>query len=169
MTKKSNVLISPKDVREYRGRQIIRQNYFDPLTGITLDMQNSVQDHCHQTQRCRQAMHRQSNAFEGKVANAYIRMLKWLTDEPLPVILRRLADYLEEEPSKVYHPGYLKKSLTLFMQLTAQQRSAILQSLGLPPCKNDKARKEAFKKYIRKGEMDYQEILDMFEKVKETK
>ena len=64
-----------------------------------------VVDHCHVTGRIRGALHRSCNSGEGKVFNAVGRWVVGKMDYSLVIpALRRLADYLEKEPSEyIYH------------------------------------------------------------------
>ncbi len=164
LTKKANTLTTATDVRRFREQLIKEQNGIDLITKLPLV--KPILEHDHATQKIRGVVSSTVNVWLGCLERAHSRYLKHWLDVPLPDLLEGCAEYLRLKQHDVYHPRFIKKSLTLYMQLTSTQRSLILQQLNLPACKNDTQRKAAFKKYISKGSMDYQEILDMFEGVK---
>lgn len=126
-----------------------------------------MQDHCHFTQHCRAALNRNSNAFEGLVFNAYRRCLQWLTDVPLPDILRNLANYLEEDYShNPYHVGWMKRVKTDFNKLNSKQMKQVLETFGKPDGKNLVERKKMFASIILDKSLGYDKIRQAIDKVK---
>lgn len=124
-------------------------------------------DHCHSTQFCRGALNRNSNAFEGLVYNAYKRCLGWLTDVPLPNLLRNLAEYLEKDYSaNPYHTGWMKKVKVEFNKLNASQQNKVLVGLGSSEGSNPSKRKELFSKLVLQRELGYDSIISVINKVK---
>jgi hypothetical protein len=125
-------------------------------------------DHSHDTQHCRAALHLQTNAFEGLVFNAYKRCLGWLTDIPLPDILRNLANYLEQDySSNAYHNGWLKKVKTIFNSLTAYQQNVALDLLAHEHGTNAKERKSLFDKIVLDRELGFDKIQPILEFAKQ--
>ena len=106
------------------------------------------------------------NAFEGLVFNAYKRCLHWLTDKPLPDILRNLATYLEQDYSNnPYHVDWMKKVATEFNKTSAKQQNAILEALGESQGGNLAERKKLLKKAILKRQHGYEEVLRIIKNV----
>lgn len=160
-------LYTAAEIKKYKEQQIKKQNGIDPILGIPFPKGNICQDHDHFTQHCRGALHFQSNAFEGKVINAYVRCLGWLTDVPLPTILRNLADYLEADYSSApYHSGFMKKLKTKFNSCNSKQQDEILESLGYLKGKNTQERKEIFAKLVLDRKLGFDIIKGMIDKVK---
>ena len=105
-------LLTPADIRRTREKLLEQQQGLDPILKRKIKPEEGVLDHDHRSQHCRAVLHRQTNAFEGLVFNAYRRCLEWLdrTVDPkshrqyepiaLSSVLRNLADYLEGEDRK---------------------------------------------------------------------
>jgi len=91
------------------------------ITGIKLNYDNAVIDHCHITKKeikngclgidgkglLRGAIINQVNVFVGKIENGWKRSGSHLLGLSLPDILRRIADYIENPPlvhEKIVHP-----------------------------------------------------------------
>lgn len=162
-------LYTATEVKQYKEEQIKLQSGIDPILGIEFPKGTICQDHDHLTQHCRAALHLQSNAWEGKVVNAYTRCLKWLTDVPLPTLLRNLANYLEQDYSaNAYHPSWMKSCKTRFNALSAKQQDAVLESLVYPKGTNLKQRKEIFSKLVLDRNIGYDKLISVINNVKET-
>ena len=160
-------LYTAKEIKEFRDSQVKKQNGIDPILGTEFPKGSICQDHCHDTQHCRAALHLQTNAFEGKVINAYTRCLKWLTDVPLPTLLRNLADYLEVDYSgNPYHVGWQKKVKTEFNKLNATQQNQVLVTLGSTEGSNPSKRKELFAKIVLTRGIGYDTIRNVINDVK---
>ncbi len=160
-------LYNTKDVQRIRELLLRQQKGIDPILKQNLLLEDAVLDHDHVTQHCRAALHRQSNAFEGLVFNAYRRCLGWLTEESLPDILRNLADYLEMDfQNNPYHVGWIKKVQTEFNQLNADQQRLVLKEIKADSGTNATARKNSFRKKILKDKLEYNDIKDILRKVK---
>lgn len=141
------------------------QNGIDPITKEPFK-ETVAQDHCHITQHCRAALNRNSNAFEGLVTNAYTRCLKWLTDVPLPELLRNLAEYLEVDYSNnPYHTGWMKRIKTNFNKLSARQQNDVLVHFGSQLGSNPKQRKELFRNLVMQRELGYDKILSVIKDI----
>lgn len=162
-------LYTSREVSEIRGLLHDRQNSICPILGESLDIKDSVCDHDHQTQHVRAALHRQSNAFEGLVFNAYKRCLEWVTDKPLPELLRNLATYLEQDYSgNPYHTGWQKKIQTLFNALKEKQKDDVLCALGYDKQTNGLARKKVFRKAVLSRKFGYLELKSIIESSKSS-
>lgn len=145
-------------MKEFKEQLIKAQNGIDPILNEPFK-ETVCLDHDHFSQHCRAALNRNTNAFEGLVVNAYKRCLSWLTDKPLPEILRGLALYLEKDyTSNPYHPSFLKKLKVEFNKLSASQQNEVLKSLGSTPGSNPKIRKELFAKIAMQRELGYDNI-----------
>jgi len=155
-----------KEIKEFRDKQIKLQNGIDPITKEPFK-EIAAQDHCHTTQHCRAALNRNSNAFEGLVTNAYTRCLKWLTDVPLPQLLRNLADYLEVDYSNnPYHTGWMTKVKIEFNKLSARQQNDVLAHFGSRLGSNPKHRKELFRSLVIDRSLGYDVILSTIKEIK---
>jgi hypothetical protein len=138
------------------------QKGVDPITKEPIKANQAVLDHCHDSQKVRAAISRQSNSWEGLVFNAYKRCMSWYTDKPLAELLRNLADYLEQDYSKnPHHPGWLKKVKTEFNKLSEGAKDRALLNLGSSVGKNSTERKKLFDKAIKSKRFTFKEILEM--------
>lgn len=155
------------DVKEERRRLYDKQNGIDPILKTEIPFNETVCDHDHTAQNTRAALHRQTNVFEGRVVNAYTRGLKWLTDLPLPAILRNLAAYLEEDYSQnPHHPGWIKRVTIDFKKLKVQGQVNVLKQLGQENVKPTN-RVPAFTKAIQSKQFGYLVVKSLIEKEKE--
>ncbi len=163
-------LYTAKEIKEFKEQQIKEQKGIDPILQEPFPSGTICMDHSHSTQHCRAALHLQTNAFEGKVINAYIRCLKWLTDKPLPDILRNLAEYLEKDYSNnPYHNGWLKAVQSKFNTLREQQKDRVLIVLGGEAGKNAADRKKKFKELINNRDFGYDLIQAVIKQEQESK
>lgn len=152
-------LYTPTDIKKVRELLIQCQKGIDPILNETFS-EVPVLDHDHDTQHVRAVLNRNTNAFEGLVFNAYKRCLKWMTDKPLPEILRELAIYLEQDYShNPYHSGWLSKVKTEFNKLKEGDKDKVLIALGSKAGKNGIERKKLFSKVILNKELGYTLIL----------
>lgn len=154
-------LYTTADVAKERKRLYDQQEGIDPILCVPVKFSESVCDHDHDTQHTRAALHRQTNAFEGKVVNAYSRCLKWLTDVPLSVILRNLADYLEKDYTKnPHHPGWLKRVEIDFKKLPAAEQAVVLSKMKIEAQPNGDKRVKAFVAGVKTQDYTYLQIKD---------
>lgn len=157
-------LYTPNDIKRVRDELVKKQKGIDPILKEPFKEVPCL-DHSHTTQHVRAALNRNVNAFEGLVFNAYKRCLHWLTDKPLPDILRNLATYLEQDYSNnPYHVDWMKKVATEFNKTSAKQQNAILEALGESQGGNLAERKKLLKKAILKREKGYEEIMKIIKK-----
>lgn len=158
-------LYTATEIKREKQRLLAKQNNIDPVLKEFVQDKDAVCDHCHVTQHTRAALHRQSNAFEGLVFNAYKRCLGWITDKPLPELLRNLADYLEQDYSdNPYHNGWVKRVNTDFNKLKEHSKDVVLAQLDQPKGSNGKQRKELFRKAILTRSHGYDKIRSIIEK-----
>lgn len=159
-------LYTPTDVKRVRDSLAKEQKDIDPILKEPFK-ETKVCDHDHLTQNVRAALNRNTNAFEGKVYNAWIRCLKWLSDKPLPEILRNLADYYEQDYSKnPLHPGWLKRLSIDFSSLNESSKKEVLQYMNQPQGANAAERKKEFKKALMSRSFSFAEIRDLIQEKK---
>ena len=160
-------LYTPTDVKQLREQLAKQQQGIDPILKEPF-CETQALDHDHTTQHVRAVLNRNTNAFEGLVFNAYKRCLKWMTDKPLPEILRNLAVYLEQDYSHLpYHPNWMKRVSIDFNKLKEQQKDDVLIELGSEKQGNAKARKAAFTVLVKDRALGYTEIVAAINKFKE--
>ncbi len=162
-------LYNPKDVKRIRDEFVKRQNGIDPILKERFK-EVAVLDHCHSSQHVRAALNRNCNAFEGKVVNAYVRCLKWLTDIPLPEILRNLADYYEDQERVMHknplHPAWIKRVNIEFNKLTEGSKRLVLKELGQPEGGNGTERKKLFQRAVLTKEHTFDKLKEVIERNK---
>lgn len=162
----NNSLYTQADLKIERERLAAMQSGIDPITKEPFKETVCV-DHCHVTQHTRGALNRNSNAFEGLVFNAYKRCLSWVTNKPLPDLLRNLAEYLENDYShNPYHPSFTKNLKTKFNQLNANNQNKVLEQLGGEGQGNLVKRKDLFAKLVLDRELGYTRISQVIKEVK---
>lgn len=160
-------LYTALDIEKERKRLYNLQNGIDPILGTAVHFKDTCCDHDHVLQNTRAALHRQTNSFEGRVVNAYKRGLSWCTEVPLPVILRNLADYLEQDYSEnPLHSDWIKRCVIDFKSCNEKQKKVVLESLGSTDGKNATERLDSFKAVIKLRLHSFEEISLIIRKVK---
>lgn len=111
---------------------------------------DSVVDHCHDTGLIRGVLHRQSNAWAGKIENSWKRFGRNNSKSPLPDALRALADYLENARTDVMHPVGLTQKCKRFSRLPKDKQLKILSQMkcskdDINSCKNASDRTRFFR------------------------
>lgn len=142
-------LYTTKDVERVRKYLVEKQGGIDPILQAPFKEPPCL-DHDHRTQLVRGALGRNSNAFEGKVYNAFVRCLRWQTDLSFIEVLKNLVLYLETDCFvKAYHPAWIKRVTADFRALPADKQNLVLSELGNShSCRNKKERENAFKGYV---------------------
>lgn len=166
MTKKSKgvSLYTASDIKKVKDELVKQQKGIDPILKEPFK-EVVATDHDHSSQHIRSALNRNTNAFEGLVVNAYKRCLQWLTDKPLPEILRNLADYLEKDYShNPYHPHWIKRVKIDFNKLKESDKDSVLIELGSVVGKNGTERKKLFQKVVLDRKLGYETIRDVIHK-----
>lgn len=146
-------LKNSKEAAIYREQLAKKQGNVDPITKSIIT--DGCLDHEHYgEQRCRGTLQRESNSFEGRVYNSYLRYVRHLTDLPLPEILRNLADYLEQDTSsnKIHHTA-LTVDVGKFSRKPADVQKEILEGCGVAPESNSKKRAAQARKLIKEGKL----------------
>lgn len=160
-------LYTSSDIKIERDNFIKLQKGIDPILMQPFS-EIVCLDHDHSTQNIRAALNRNTNAFEGLVVNAHKRCLKWLTDLPLPDILRNLAAYLEKDYSaNPYHTAWLKRVQIDFKKLNANQQKIVLEKLGSEIGNNLEERLLFFKKKTLDRSLGYATISSLLNSAKE--
>lgn len=123
-----------------------------PIFGCKVN--DAVVDHCHDTGLVRGVLHRQSNAWAGKIENAWKRYGANHSKLTLSQALRRLADYLEFARTDIMHPVGLKQKVSRFSRLPKEMQENILlknnKKIDINACTNQKTRTALFRKSILK-------------------
>ena len=145
-------LKNSNEAATYRNKLLKEQGGLDLITGEKVH--DPVLDHAHfGEQRCRGVLQRECNSFEGKVANAFNRYMKHLTDKPIHEILRNLADYLEQDNSdKPIHHTALTVDVKKFCRKSAEEQKQLLLSFNVQPESNQKRANQA-RKLIKEGKL----------------
>lgn len=116
---------------------------------------DAVVDHCHNTGLVRGVLHRQSNAWAGKIENSWKRFGQNNSDLTLPEALRALAKYLEQDHTDVLHPVGLRQRCNRFGRLPKHKQIETLikfkcDSEEIKACKNSKDRTQSFRTALLK-------------------
>ena len=161
-------LYTPKDVQRVREKLLTEQCGVDKLTGLEIPPKQAVTDHNHQTQYVRGILHRQSNAVLGKIENLWTRYLSYWYPGSLSDFLRQAAYYIEQPDDPRYiHPGWIKKSQTLFNSLPEAGKKAVLSQMKQDQGSNGTERKKLFQKAILTKEFTFEYIQAIIKKEKE--
>lgn len=78
----------------------------------------------------RGVLHRQSNAWLGKIENGWRRYCQRSSAVSLPEALRNAADYLEQKQMQVLHPVGATQLLSKFRAKNKSKKIEILVDLG---------------------------------------
>lgn len=87
--------LKTSDLKAYRDELLELQAGLDPITGLAII--DPCLDHCHKTGKVRDVLDRRTNAWEGKVLNAFRRCGLHKIGAHFPACLRRMADYAEAD------------------------------------------------------------------------
>ena len=160
-------LYTTKDVERIRKLLVCEQGGIDPILQVPFKEPPCL-DHDHETQLVRGALGRNSNAFEGKVYNAFIRCLRWQTNLTFTEVLKNLVTYLEKDCEiSAYHPAWIKKAKTKFNALSEKQKDKVLVDLGYEKGTNSKQRKDIFAKLVLDRKLGYDTIREAIQAAKE--
>lgn len=161
-------LYNTSEVTKVRKKLTEEQNNKCLVTGIEIPPKQHVLDHAHDDdQFVRGVLHRQVNAFLGKVENAHTRLMQWWYPNDLPTLMRQCADYLEREQDTRYrHTMWIKKINTAFNKLKSSEKDKVLELMGLEKGKNDAERKKFFQRGILTREYGYDTIRQLIGEIK---
>lgn len=166
MTKR--LLTNAKDVSGCKLELLSLQDSKDLCTGLRLEVKDSCLDHDHSNDLVRGVLHRQVNAYIGKLENNYVRMLRWWYPEDLPFFLRKCADYLELEQEMIYHSGWIKTCTVEFNKLKVGEQNKVLGAFGIKLVKSNLLqRRKALKDLMIKKLVTKGEVLDEIKQAKE--
>jgi|TARA_R100000479_G_scaffold2043_3_gene1277 hypothetical protein len=128
-----------------------------PIFGCKIN--DAVVDHDHESGYVRGVLHRQSNAWAGKIENAWKRYGANHSKHTLPEALRGLADYLDHAKTDILHPVGLKDLVSRFSRKPKDFQESILEKKfdkeKVFSCKNQKDRTNLYRKSIL---LDYDNI-----------
>lgn len=140
------VAVKHSELPAVRQQLIEQQAGTCPLTGLDLTEENWAVDHQHVVKSrekvgengaglIRGVLDYRANALEGKIQSDYQRM-GLRTIIALPDFLRRLADYLEKQPTNFIHPNDVprkrKLSKTSYNSLKTAYRKKYNKPLNVP-------------------------------------
>jgi hypothetical protein len=114
--------LKTKDIPAVRASLLKQQEGIDPITGLPIEV--PCLDHDHRSGKIRGVLDRKSNAWEGKVRNAFVRVGLAKTQADYADCLRRLADYVSKDYSQAdTHPMHK----TFFEKRLARNKKARLK------------------------------------------
>ncbi len=101
------VKLKASEIPEWRAKQLEKQRGIDPITLQAIE--NPCADHDHATGALRQVLDRETNAFEGKVFNAWRRYLRYKGVALQTAILGLHAYYSVDYSKNPIHPTHRTK------------------------------------------------------------
>jgi hypothetical protein len=107
------------------------------------------------------------NIFVGQIENAYRRRVAWWCSIPLPALLRRIAEYLEnpdKEASGYRHVSWMKRLQIDFNKLPEASKRSVLSSLGSPEGSNGAERKKLFQRVLKSKEHTFEHMQEVINK-----
>jgi hypothetical protein len=124
-----------------------------PIFDISL--KDAVVDHDHSTGVVRGCIHRQSNAWEGKVYNAWKRYGGNNANVTYIEALRNLADYIEGSNYDLLHPVGVTQLCKRFSRLTKKEQEFSLElfkyaTSEIKACTNSKERVKLYRIFLTK-------------------
>ena len=99
--------LKSKDLRAWRDKRREAQCNIDPITQKFIE--NPCADHDHATGHLRQVLDRETNAFEGKVFNAWRRYLRYKGVSLLEAISGLYGYYVLDYSKNPVHPMHRTK------------------------------------------------------------
>jgi hypothetical protein len=122
-----------------------------PVFNIALD--DAVVDHDHHTGVVRGCLHRQANAWEGKVWNAWKRYGGNNAGVSYTEALRNLADYIDRPPTNFYHPVGVTQLCKRFGRFSKNEQVFALKLFKykkseIEACSNSKERIKLYRKFL---------------------
>ena len=159
------------DISHWRDRLSKEQQGIDPITGEKFHGRLCL-DHDHSktgesAQRVRGVLSQASNTAEGKIKAVYHRYLKYMTDQPLHVILRNLSDYYQKDNSHLpLHTSWIKTVQSSFSSLPEPKKALVLKELGKENGGNSLARKKIFLDVLKSKKLSYTQCMELINKHK---
>lgn len=162
-------LYTAKDTARIREYLLKQQENLDACTLLEIPQKQACLDHLHDSEQLvRGVLHRQVNAYIGKLENNYIRMLAWWYPNDLPTFLEQAADYLRRKPLPYRHPNWIAKLKVEFNKLNSKQMKQVLEHFGYADGKNLKERKGVFTKIVLDRSTGFDTIKAVIEQAKGT-
>lgn len=164
-------LYNTKEVSEVRALLLHEQDNLDAATNFLLNPKDACLDHMHDDEQLvRAVLHRQVNAYVGKLENNYTRMISWWYPEDLPTFLEQCAEYLRAFPgdTRYRHPGWQKKIKTRFNKLSTGQMKQVLKAFDQDVGKNLTERKKIFGKLVMDRSIGYNRLREVINKVEQS-
>lgn len=161
------------DISHWRDKLSKEQKGIDPITGEAFHGRLCL-DHDHSktgesAQRVRGVLSQASNTAEGKIKAIYHRYLKYMTDQPLHVILRNLSDYYQKDNSHLpLHTSWIKTVQTAFSSLPEPKKALVLKELGKENGGNALVRKKIFLDVLKGKKLSYTQCMELINKHKGT-
>lgn len=100
-------VLTQREIKEYREKQLKRQRGICPLCKTDILVEEATLDHCHDTGRVRQVLHRSCNSAEGRILALAGRRSR---GEDPDLWLRNLLRYWKKSyTSNPVHPAHGRK------------------------------------------------------------
>lgn len=147
-------MLKRKDIKAYKTQEIKVKGNLCPVLKVSLEVSNTVLDHDHTTGYCRQVIDRNLNQLLGKIESNYKRFIgvKMQLNNPLPHLLRNLADYIEKDYSRnPLHPSWIDLEIRRFGRENKAVQETALKANGITPGKTSKERTKQFRKWRYNG------------------
>lgn len=146
-----NRVLKNRDIKNLRNQWLKEDGNIDPVT--LLPIQNPTIDHDHQSSYCRGVLDREANQALGTCESGIKRFLGY-TGIPIPVILRRFADYLENNKSdlQIIHPKSLSLIVKRFGRMKVEDQDRILFDLKLSTEGTKSMKAKRYRKYLMRDE-----------------
>lgn len=121
---------------------------------LDIEFTDAVVDHDHESGIVRGVIHRQANAWEGKVYNAWRRYAKNNSKLDFIETLERLVAYLKQPGTDVWHPTGIVQLGKRFGRLKKQEQIFSLKKFGVKKaeinaCNNNADRIKLYKKVLK--------------------
>ena len=119
-----------------------------------IKLKDAVVDHCHDTGIVRGVIHRQANAWEGKVYNSWRRYAKNNCNLTFVETLENLIKYLKGPGTDIFHPSGVVQLGKRFARLRKEEQVFALKNFGVKKeeinaCKNTEDRVKIYKNILK--------------------
>ena len=94
-----------KELKAYRDKVLNKQKGIDPIS--LLPITDPVLDHDHRTGHVRQVLQRETNAFEGKVINAFNRYCRHLGISKEDALIQLVEYWGQDYSENPIHPRHM--------------------------------------------------------------